>query len=223
MRRAAKDLHAVVFDFDGTLAHLTIDFGLMRAAVVGLIRSRGLVDPDLEQLHVLEMVQEACRRTNGSDELGRRCAEAIEAVEVAAAAEAQLFEGVREALEDLRHAGLAVGVITRNCRQAVLTVDPELPRRVDALVTRDDTEHVKPDPRHVHQCLVEMNAAGARAAVVGDHPMDMRTAVGAGALAVGVLTGAGDHDALLAAGADVVARDVTAVAAWILEGRDGNG
>ncbi len=216
MDHAPDGLQAIVFDFDGTLAHLTIDFGLMRSKVLAIVRAHGLLDEDLEGMHVLEMVEEACRRAPAADGLGRHCAEAIEAVELAAASEACLVDGVAKALHALREAGLSVGVITRNCRRAVLAVDPGILDRVDALVAREDAHRVKPDPSHVHQCLGIMGAAEARAAVVGDHPMDMATAGHAGALGVGVLTGNSSAADLEDAGADVVVADVPAAVAWIL-------
>jgi uncharacterized protein len=49
---------------------------------------------------------------------------------------------------------------------------------------------------------------------VGDHPADMRAAVGAGAVAVGVLTGPSDADELRAAGAHVVLDDLGGFPAW---------
>lgn len=217
MGNASDGVQAVIFDFDGTLAHLTIDFGLMRSKVLEIVRAHGLPDEDLEGMYALELVEEACRRAPDADGLGRRCAEAIEAVELAAASEACLVDGVAKALHALREAGLRVGVITRNCRRAVLAVDPGLLDRVDALVAREDAHRVKPDPGHVRQCLEIMGATEARVAIVGDHPMDMATAGHAGALGVGVLTGNSSAADLEDAGADVVVADVPAAVAWILE------
>jgi phosphoglycolate phosphatase len=214
-----SDMGAVVFDFDGTLAHLTIDFGRMTRDVIAAIHAHGLDDPELERLYVLEMVAEAQLRVDEPERLVDECARAIEKVEVAAAADAKLIEGVPEALEALRRAGLRVGVITRNCRKAVFTVDDGLLDRIDALVARDDADRVKPDPAHVHQCLAEMDAAGLPTAVVGDHPMDMTTALGAEALAIGVPTGNNTEADLWRAGAHHVAASAPAAVAWLLEAR----
>ena len=51
-------------------------------------------------------------------------------------------------------------------------------------------------------------------AYVGDHPGDVRGAIGAGAVAVAVATGPTSADLLRAAGADVVLRDLTEFPAW---------
>jgi pyridinium-3,5-biscarboxylic acid mononucleotide sulfurtransferase len=52
---------------------------------------------------------------------------------------------------------------------------------------------------------------------VGDHEADVAAAVAAGAVAVGVPTGAASADKLWAAGADVVLTDLTAFPAWYAE------
>ena len=62
MGNASEGVQAVIFDFDGTLAHLTIDFGLMRSKVLEIVRAHGLPDEDLEGMYALELVEEARRR-----------------------------------------------------------------------------------------------------------------------------------------------------------------
>jgi phosphoglycolate phosphatase-like HAD superfamily hydrolase len=60
---------------------------------------------------------------------------------------------------------------------------------------------------------VRLRAAGAHV-YVGDHPADMQAARAAGAVGVGVTTGASSPQALRAAGADIVLPGVIAFAAW---------
>ena len=52
-------LKTVVFDFDGTLAKLNIDFPLMRQTVLDLISSYGVPLQSLQDHFVLEMVAAA--------------------------------------------------------------------------------------------------------------------------------------------------------------------
>ena len=56
---------------------------------------------------------------------------------------------------------------------------------------------------------------------VGDHPGDMEAAHGAGAIAVGVATGANDEAALRRAGADVVLAGLHDFAVWYTDRRAG--
>lgn len=213
---------AVVFDFDGTLAHLTIDFAAMRNEVTALVLAAGIADPSVLQLYALEMVDAA--RALLPEDVGRRLAErshaAIERIELEAASRGGLLPGVEEALADLRRAGVRVGVITRNCRAAVLTVAPGLLSQADALLARDDTAAYKPDPRHVLECLAVLGRPAASAVMVGDHAMDVQTARAAGVRAVGVLTGACDERGFWAAGADAVYADVPAAVRDFLRGCD---
>lgn len=207
-----------MFDFDGTLAHLTIDFAEMRTRAETHITAAGIEPRDLGHLHVLELVTAACARLGpeAAAALAGQCERAIQEVETEAAASAQLLPGVREALARLRSSGLALGVITRNCRQAVLRAAPDLLEHVGALLARDDCPTTKPDPAHVRCCLSALGLAGMPAAVVGDHAMDMETARAGGWLALGVTSGAATADQLLAAGAHRVFAGVPEVAAYLL-------
>jgi phosphoglycolate phosphatase len=218
-------LKALVFDFDGTLARLTINFALMRRRVVKLVRAAGVRDAELERLHVLELVEAAAAGLppEGAASLRAKCAAAIEAVEFAGASRARLLPGVVKALDSLRREGIRVGVITRNCRRAVLTAAPHLLAHADALLARDDVPRTKPDPDHPLRCLSLIGADGTPAALVGDHTMDMETAHAAGLMSVGVLTGATGAADLRAAGAEAVFADVPALAAAILGGKRGPG
>jgi phosphoglycolate phosphatase len=210
---------AVVFDFDGTLAHLTIDFAEMRLRAEACIVAAGIDPDDLGRLHVLELVAAACARLDPAAAAGLalQCDRAIQEVEVEAAMGAGLLPGTREALAGLRAGGFAVGVITRNCRPAVLRAAPDLLEHVGVLLARGDCPTTKPDPAHVRCCLSALGMAGMPAAVVGDHAMDMETARAGGWLALGVTSGAGTADQLLSAGAHRVFAGVPEVAAYLLE------
>jgi phosphoglycolate phosphatase len=219
-RIAHRSLAAIVFDFDGTLARLTIDFPEMRRRVVAAIRDAGAWRDELDALHVLEMVRSAtdALASPAAEELAAECFGRIEAVEVHAADTGALLPGVADALGRLRASKRRLGVITRNCRRAVLAVAPTLPEHVDALLARDDVSEVKPSPLHVHACLGAMGVPNGAAALVGDHVMDMETARAAGVRAVGVLTGACDGERLWAAGADAVHQSVVEFTDAVLGG-----
>jgi len=218
-------VQALVLDFDGTLARLTIDFGLMRRSVVDLVRAAGVRDPEVERLHVLELVDAAVATlpTDEAVRLRTECSAAIEAAELTGASRAALLPGVADSLDALRSEGIRVGVITRNCRRAVLAVAPDLLDHADALLAREDVPRTKPHPDHPLRCLRLIGADGSAAALVGDHIMDIETAHAAGLMGIGVLTGAAGADDLRAAGAEVVFPDVTALADAILDGRRASG
>ncbi|HEX7126305.1 MAG TPA: HAD family hydrolase [Thermodesulfobacteriota bacterium] len=216
---------AVVFDFDGTLAHLTIDFGRMRRDVLALLPAHGLEPADFERLYVLELIEAAGRRlgATGADAEAFRAAAraAIERVEIEAAAAGGLLPGAAAALETLDRRGFRLGIVTRNCAAAVSAVlggpaGGRLPHRV--LLTRDDVPRVKPDPAHLEAALAALGVPASEAVMVGDHPMDVEAGRRAGMRTIGVLTGRSPRRDVEAARPDLVVDDVTRLPA-VLPGR----
>ena len=125
-------IQSIIFDFDGTLAVLTLDFGDMKRRL-GAMASNYIDDfPQVDGMPALEWVQVLTRAV--SDELGRetglefntRCRFLIMDMELAAARRGELFPFVRTMLTDLRERGVSTAVVTRNCTPAVKTVFPEI-------------------------------------------------------------------------------------------------
>lgn len=80
------------------------------------------------------------------------------------------------------------------------------------IVSRDDVAKLKPDPEGILACKQAFSRNG-RVWMVGDSVDDMRAAVGAGAVAIGI--GTDNAEALRAAGADVVIADINALEALL--------
>jgi len=220
MRNPPLDLHAVVFDFDGTLALLNIDFAQMRRDILDLALSYGIPIDGLEQLFVLEMIAEIRSRIGrprcGRDvRFARQAMELVTGRELAGAANSLLFPGVREMFTELRGRGIKTGILTRNCLEAVRVIFPDVLNYSDAVVTRDDTPRVKPDPEHIRVVLRRLGRDPCRSAMVGDHPMDITVGKEVGALAIGVLTGYSNADDLNAAGADLILERAAEITSWL--------
>lgn len=209
-------LTAVVFDFDGTLAELVIDFGAMQDMVA---REAAAYLPDVplaDGLPVLEYARRLAGRigeasAEAATAFQRDVARGIQDQEVAAASGARLFPATRQALTRLVREGVKVGVITRNCRAAVLTVFPDLTDYAGVLVARDDAAHVKPDPRHLLAALDVLGVAPQHTLMVGDHPMDIATGQAAGARTAGVASGRTPLPELARHSPDLLAPDVGAL------------
>jgi phosphoglycolate phosphatase len=206
-------IEAVIFDFDGTLAELHIDFAQMRAAIADLLHLYNLLPRDFDHLYILEMIEEAGRRiSESSSEKGENFKKdamaLVENMEVNAAARSGLFEGVTEMLSDIRNKSIATGVITRNCRRSVQTVFPDYGQYVDALISREMTLHVKPDPRHLLEILSLLNIDADRTLMVGDHPIDIQIGKELGTYTAAVLTGTGKLDDLTHARPDFLLQNV---------------
>jgi phosphoglycolate phosphatase len=194
-----RDIEAVLVDFDGTLVHLNIDFGHMRAEVEALVPQYGLSMEGRRALYVLELIEDAVRELKAEDEerarsFQREAEAAIIAIELEAAAEAQVYPEVPELLRRLRERGIKVAIVTRNCRAAVDRILAENPLVYDALLTRDEVTAVKPDPGHLLAALRLLGVEPQRTLMVGDHPMDVQVGRAVGTRTAAVLTGAGSPE-----------------------------
>lgn len=205
-----EQYEAIIFDFDGTLATLTIDFGLMRRKV-GALAAAYLEDdvpdvgePVLEWLEVLKGRVEQAEGLDVAMEFHTRCRFAIIEMEVAAAREGELFGFTRPMLSWLRGRGVRTGIVTRNCTPAVRTVFADVDEYVDVLLAREDAERVKPDPAHLLAACARLGVEPGRALMIGDHPMDVVAGHRAGMHAAAVYSGRYDAVAFARELGDVI-------------------
>lgn len=208
-RPSYPDLKAFVFDFDGTIASLTIDFPEMRKAVLAQLKCFGISCEGLSDLYILEMIsagkQLIADRFPGQENTYYQQAVAlVKDIEINAARRGSLLPGTRGMLIHLRARSIKTGIVTRNCRDAVNIVFPDVLSFVDIVLTRDETPLVKPDPDHLIKVLEAFALPAAKIAMVGDHEMDMKLAKDVGAYAIGVLTGHAGAAELSGAGADTI-------------------
>ena len=211
---------AVVFDFDGTLAELVLDFTAMKARV-GRVAAGFLTDvPTPNGLPALEYVRSLAEAIGrDSPQAAARfelfAARVIMDQEIEAARAARLFEATRPALAALARAGTQVGIITRNCRAAVDIVFPDAAEFAGVLLARDDVRHVKPDPRHLLDALAFLDVPPTRALMVGDHPMDVATGQAAGTCTAALASGRLPLADLARHDPDYLADDVAALVAML--------
>lgn len=198
-------IRALVFDFDATLARQAIDFDHMRREALAAAAAHVTLPdrPDLRTMELLALVGTATENTRNAQKAAR---DAIRKVEVAAAATSSLFPFVRPMLQRARELGLPMAIVTRNCREAVQTVFPDVTEHF-TLLTRDDVPRVKPDPVHLTMALDRVRVMPEQALMIGDHPMDIEVGKNAGAMTAGVATGDHSLDDLRECGPDYLAAD----------------
>ena len=164
-----SEIDTILFDFDGTLVEVSIDFSKMRRDILALQPKYGVTIND--KLYVLEMISDAKKRIAGQDKqkslvFEQNAREILLSIEMEAASNAQLLHGTKETLDTLKNQGIKIGIVTRNCRH-------------DVLLTRDDVKKVKPDPEHLLTALKLLDSEPKRSIMVGDHVTDIIAGKGA--------------------------------------------
>ncbi|MFB3924738.1 MAG: HAD family hydrolase [Syntrophales bacterium] len=217
LKKEDRGFKAILFDFDGTLARLDIDFPSMRRAILDLIASYGVPGDGMGNLFALEMIDAGrvfiIRENPAAQEhYNLQSAKLIRDFEMEGAKTGVLFEGIREMLADLKSRGIRTAVVTRNCRDAVCTIFPDIADFCDIVVTRESAGRVKPDPEHLWVAIRNLRSAPENSVMVGDHPMDIQAGKKAGTYTVGVLTGYAESKALRDAGADVIIESAARIA-----------
>lgn len=155
---------AILFDWDGVIADTSLDFTEIRHRYFGTRQAMLLEDARtlapsareslMRDLHDLEM--DGARR----------------AVPVA---------GSRRVLDMVRSRGIPWAVVSRNCRDSILEAahrcEVDLPPLV---LSRDDSAHVKPDPRALTDACAALGSDPAHTLFIGDYIYDMMGARRAG-------------------------------------------
>jgi phosphoglycolate phosphatase len=200
-------IKAVIFDFDGTLAVLNIDFGAMREQVFDLMRHYGVGEELIEERYLLEIIDEVYqiiwgKNPSGAEEFYQEAHRILHGVEMRAAEEGRLIPGAGKTLENLKKKGIKVGIVTRNCEDAVRKVFPNIDEFCDVFISRNSVKKVKPHPDHLSSTIKALGVSGEEAVMIGDHPTDIQAGKRVGMKTIGVLTGRTKGEDFKKSGAD---------------------
>ncbi len=209
--RVRMKIESLVFDFDGTLAELRLDFAEMKLRLNTLAESYSAPTPPPPFLPVLEWLtwlEKSIRESSGDRANGfrRQAMTLICEMELQAAGKGALFPFTRPLLKALAQKGAKTAIITRNCDAAVRLVFPDVSDYC-SFFSRDHVSSPKPDPAHLIHALDAIGAVRQSAIMIGDHPLDIQTGRAAGVMTAGVCSGNSNRDELLRAGAGWVAGD----------------
>lgn len=216
-------MEAVIFDYDGTLVHLNIDFGVMRQGVEEFLADYGIDPDDFKGLYILEVIEEATKlisEQNSSEGAAfyQKSLELVTEHEVRAAKKGKILPGVINMLELLGKRGVKVGVITRNCNKAVKMIFPHIEGFCDAYIPRDSVRRVKPHPDHLALAVERLGVNNrARCLMVGDHVLDIEGGKRMGMKTAGVLTGKTTRQQFIEVGADHILDDATKIFVHVFE------
>jgi len=220
--RQGGGIEAVLFDLDGTLVVTHIDFQAMRAGVAAVADAWAVPAADLEGLDTLTTAVRAAEIVRRRDGDARAEAFVAEAEDAMIAAEMRGLEGAGpapfalEVLRTLADRGVAVAIVTRNCRRATEAVLALSGMECPVVLTRDDVVRYKPDPSHLLTALERLGADPAAAVMVGDHLMDIEAGRAAGTRTAGVLTPGRSPDYFDPVHPDLVLADLRGLLPFVL-------
>jgi len=162
---------SVVFDLDGTLVDLAVDWTRVHEEVEARLGDN--LEHGIRSYSENEIFDTA-REVGVYDDL-------LKAIEF------HELEGAKQAtskplLDELHHLSCPIGICTANSKQAaLLALDRfDVQSEVDALVARETVRPGKPDPGPLVTAFDRLQAEPGDSLFVGDEPTDAQTAVGAG-------------------------------------------
>lgn len=213
---------AVIFDFDGTLTELTLDFQNLRSEIEGIARQYvpETTIMELKNSFIVEMIYEIEARLEGEgSKFKDETFEKLRVLELEAAKGKDVYPFTRSVLSLLKTKGLTIGIITRTCIDVVNSVFPDFGEYVEGIVTRDHIKDLKPHPDHIRAVCHALSVSPEEGILAGDHPTDMLAGKAVGMRTVGLLSGRTTREDLNRAGADYVVQDIRAIPDLLCEGR----
>jgi len=164
------DVDAVVYDLDGTLLRLPVDWDAVRAELASIYRDAGEPTEDDGVWELLER----------SDENG--LAEAVESV-IATHERESAPDAIRlDVADDLLELTVPAAVCSLNCEAAcrIALEAHDLAEHVEAVIGRDTVSRRKPDPEPLLAATDALCVSPGKALFVGDSASDEETAKRAG-------------------------------------------
>ena len=156
----------VIFDMDGTLIELMLDFQAIRGHL-GIAPDKGILEA------IADMPPD--RRTEAEDWLAQ--------TERRTAENARLMPGAIETLAKIRSANIKIALLTRNTRESMQTITGKFGLQFDLAWSREDGP-IKPKPDSILKACDTLNIAPGQTACVGDFHYDLLAANAAGAVSI---------------------------------------
>ncbi|MQY69306.1 MAG: HAD-IA family hydrolase [Firmicutes bacterium] len=189
-----KEITTVLFDFDGTLIQLNLDFPNLYQEAYSLIERYGIDISPYRGLFLIELeeaITASLQRNNPekAKRFQKEMREFLRKREIMAAKEAEVVPGACHTLKRLKKKGIKIGIVTRNCKEAVEIGLGKNDFAYDLLLTRDDIRPVKPEPHSLEKALKVLTSKPEETIMIGDHPIDIRAGKKVGVKTVAVLSG----------------------------------
>jgi len=170
MSESPAEYEAVVYDLDGTLVRLAVDWETVEREVAAVLLDAGIDPDELVTWELLDVAEQ-----NG---VGERVNEIIAGHERAGAERAEILTTAEELLAD----DVPTGVVSLNAEAAVRIAleTTGLIDAVDVVVGRDTLDTRKPDPTPLLTAIERLAVSPETVLFVGDSDTDEETARRAG-------------------------------------------
>lgn len=165
-----KDIKLIIFDFDGTLHELKLDWQQARK-VLGIENSTASIGDTIEHL-----------KQEGHVAL----LDSLDDLEAQALTGDVLQEDIKDTLQQL-HKRYNIAIYSRNSRKVIADFIKRNDVQVDYIVGREDVSKLKPHPEGLKKILTHFSCTPKEALLVGDtwHDLFVAQEVGLTAIIVG--------------------------------------
>ena len=186
---------AVVFDLDGTLVDSAADLG---NAVNRVLKSHGYPVHEIPRYQDFigsgteVMVRRALPEDSRGDETVKEClAEFMDDYNTNFDVDSVLYDGIPELLDHLSEKSIILTMLTNKPESITVKLAESLLSDWDFRVVMGSRDGIpkKPDPTGARILMEQIGLEGSQIVYFGDSGIDMKTAVSAGMLPVGVLWG----------------------------------
>ncbi|MEM3415094.1 MAG: HAD family hydrolase [Thermoproteota archaeon] len=182
-------LKAVIFDLDGTLTNIAFDYKKAKAEVISFLVSSEVNEKLLDETKSIYINIEAAvsyiTKKFGEERaklIRKKAFEIVDSYERQEIGKTFLNEGALSLIQCIKSRGIKVAVCTNNSSYTSLSILKELNllSLIDAIVTRDDSERLKPYPDPLLIVCNKLNISTSEALFVGDSIVDLLAAKAAG-------------------------------------------
>lgn len=171
----SKNLKAVLFDFDGTITDLNVDYRRLRKELKKFFKRYSL-SSDFKPL--LPEIRRVSNLLTNSDAIYKKALEIVDKYENEAAEKANLKKGIVDIFRVLKKREVMIIILTRNGRKCVTTFfnkHIKVPK-YDFIASRDDVRNLKPNVEHINYILKNMKLSKNDCLLVGDSFHDLALA-----------------------------------------------
>lgn len=203
-------IKCALFDLDGTLVDTSIDLGRATDFVLEAFgREAKWTDTDYRKFvgnGARKLLERAFEHTLSESELDKALEIFKKRYNEILLDNAHMFDGVKDALDNLKEQGIKLAVVTNKPHQSAIIMTTKLfgSDYFDSVLGADDNKPKKPDPWQVVETLKKFNIKADDAIYFGDSDIDVYTAKNAGVESVACSWGYRSFECLLASAPSVI-------------------